>query len=137
MENNELLTSLLHFSAYFGLSLLFVVIFKFVYKFITPHDEWQLIKEEQNTAAAIGFGGAILGFAIALSGAASNSVSLVDFATWGAVALVAQSLAFALVRFGFMPRIIHRIEANEVSAGIMLAATSIAVGFLNAACMTY
>ncbi len=137
MENNELLTSLLHFSAYFGLSLLFLVIFKFFYKFVTPHDEWKLIKEEQNTAAAIGFGGAVLGFAIALSGAASNSVSLVDFATWGAVALVAQSLAFALVRFGFMPQIIKRIEANEVSAGIMLAATSIAVGLLNAACMTY
>ncbi|MCF6237210.1 MAG: DUF350 domain-containing protein [Candidatus Marinimicrobia bacterium] len=137
MENNDLITSLLHFSAYFGMSLLFLVIFKFVYKFITPHDEWKLIKEEQNTAAAIGFGGAVLGFAIALSGAVSNSVSMVDFATWGAVALVAQSLAFALVRFGFMPRIIHRIEANEISAGIMLAATSIAVGLLNAACMTY
>jgi len=137
MENNDLIRSFLHFSAYFGMSLLFLVIFKYVYKFITPHDEWKLIKEEQNTAAAIGFGGAVMGFAIALSGAVSNSVSLIDFATWGAVALVAQSLAFALVRFGFMPRIIHRIEANEISAGIMLAATSIAVGLLNAACMTY
>ncbi len=137
MENNDLLTSILHFSSYFGISLLFLVIFKYVYKFITPHDEWKLIKEEQNTAAAIGFGGAVVGFAIALSGAASNSVSLVDFATWGAVALVAQSLAFGLVRFGFMHRIAHRIEANEISAGIMLAATNIAVGLLNAACMTY
>jgi putative membrane protein len=137
MENNDLLTSILHFSLYFGVSLLFLVIFKFVFKFVTPHDEWKLIKEEQNTAAAIGFGGTIIGFAIALSGAASNSVSLVDFATWGAVALLAQTMAFALVRFGFMPRIIERIEANEASAGIMLAATSIAVGLLNAACMTY
>ena len=137
MENHDLLTSILHFSLYFGVSLLFLVIFKFVFKFVTPHDEWKLIKEEQNTAAAIGFGGTIVGFAIALSGAASNSVSLVDFATWGAVALLAQTMAFALVRFGFMPRIIERIEANEVSAGIMLAATSIAVGLLNAACMTY
>jgi len=137
MENNTLLTSVLHFSVYFGVSLLFLVIFKFVYKFITPHDEWKLIKEEKNTAAAIGFGGAIVGFAIALSGAASNSVSLVDFATWGLIAFVAQSLAFALVRFGFMRTIIVRIEANEISAGIMLAATTIAVGLLNAACMTY
>jgi putative membrane protein len=137
MENNTLLTSVLHFSFYFGVSLLFLVIFKYVYKFITPHDEWKLIKEEKNTAAAIGFGGAIVGFAIALSGAASNSVSLVDFATWGLVAFVAQCFAFALVRFGFMRTIIERIEANEISAGIMLAATTIAVGLLNAACMTY
>lgn len=137
MENNTLLTSILHFSLYFGVSLLFLVIFKYVYKFITPHDEWKLIKEEKNIAAAIGFGGAIVGFAIALSGAASNSVSLIDFATWGVVAFVAQTLAFALVRFGFMRTIIERIEANEISAGIMLAATTIAVGLLNAACMTY
>jgi len=137
MENIGLLTSILHFGSYFGVSLLFLVIFKFVYKFVTPHDEWYLIKEEQNTAAALGFGGAVVGFAIALGGAASNSVSLVDFATWGVVALVAQTLAFGLVRFGFMARIVNRIEANEISAGIMLAATNIAVGLLNAACMTY
>lgn len=137
MENTNLLTSVLQFSLYFGVSLLFLVIFKYVYKFITPHDEWKLIKEEKNTAAAIGFGGAIVGFAIALGGAASNSVSLIDFATWGLVAFIAQCCAFALVRFGFMPTLIVRIEANEVSAGIMLASTTIAVGLLNAACMSY
>ncbi len=137
MENVTLLTSVLHFSLYFGLSLLFLVTFKYVYKFITPHDEWKLIKEQQNIAAALGFGGAITGFAIALSGAASNSVSLIDFAIWGVVAFAAQTLAFALVRFGFMASISKRIEANEISAGIMLAATNIAVGFLNAACMSY
>jgi putative membrane protein len=137
METPSLFTSVLHFSLYFGVSLIFLVLFKYVYKFITPHDEWKLIKEEKNIAAAIGFGGAILGYAIALSGAASNSISLIDFATWGIIAFIAQSLAFALVRFGFMRTIIARIEANEISAGIMLAATTIAVGLLNAACMTY
>ncbi|MFH0782874.1 MAG: DUF350 domain-containing protein [Pseudomonadota bacterium] len=137
MESTTLLTSILHFGLYFCVSLIFLVLFMYIYKFITPHDEWKLIKEEKNIAAAIGFGGAIVGYAIALSGAASNSVSLVDFATWGVVAFIAQSLAFALVRFGFMRTIIARIEANEISAGIMLAATTIAVGLLNAACMTY
>ena len=88
-------------------------------------------------AAAIGFGGAVVGFAIAISGAASNSISIVDFATWGLIALIAQTLAFLVVRFVFMPRIVERIEANENSAGIMLGATNIAVGLLNAACMTY
>lgn len=137
MENQELITSILHFGAYFGASLLFLVVFKFVYTLVTPHDEWKLIKENQNTAAAVGFGGAVVGFAIALAGAASNSVSLVDFVTWGGIALVAQLLAFVLVRFVFMPRIVERIEGNEVSAGIMLAATNISVGLLNAACMAY
>mgnify|MGYP000270502741 CR=1 FL=1 len=137
MENADLLTSVINFAIYFAISIGFLVLFKVVYTFVTPHDEWKLIKEEQNNAAAIGFGGAIVGFAIAVAGAASNAVSIVDFATWGGIALVAQTFAFALVRFGFMPKIVERIEKNEVSAGIMLAATNIAVGLLNAACMSY
>ena len=137
METSTLLTSILHFGAYFGSSLLFLVVFKFGYAFVTPHDEWKLIKEDKNTAAALGFGGAVLGFAIALSGAASNSISLLDFVTWGAIALIAQLLAFALVRFCFLPLIVERIKSNEISAGIMLGVTSVAVGLLNAACMTY
>lgn len=133
----ELLISVASFGGYFGLALLFVVIFMVVYSFITPHDEWKLIKEDKNTAAAIGFGGAILGFSIALGGVVTNSISLIDFAIWGVVALIAQSLAFAVVRFIFMPKIVARITANEVSAGVILAAISIAVGVLNSACMTY
>ena len=133
----SLFLAITNFSLYFFGSLAALLIFKFVYTTITPHDEWVLIKENKNTAAAIGFGGGILGFALALAGAASNSVSLLDFATWAVVALVAQTLAFAIPRFIFMPAIVKRIEQGEVSAGIMLAAVSIAVGILNAACMTY
>lgn len=133
----DLLTGIVHFAAYFGLSLVLLIAFKFLYTLVTPHDEWKLIKEQKNTAAAIGFGGAVLGFAIALGGAASNSVSLLDFATWALIALIAQLLAFAIIRFGFMPRIVARIEEGEISAGVMLAATTIAVGVLNAACMSY
>lgn len=137
MEQQDLISAVFNFAIYFGLALLFLVIFKIVYTFVTPHDEWQLIKDDQNTAAAIGFGGAILGFSLALAGAASNSVSIVDFATWGVIALVAQLLAFAIVRFGFMPKIVQRIEDNEVSAGIILAIINVAIGLLNAACMSY
>ena len=131
------LENLLQFTLYFLGALLALVIFKFAYSLVTPHDEWALIKEQKSTAAAIGFGGAILGFAIALSGSISNSVTFTDFALWAVVALVAQTLAFALVRFMFMPQIVRRIEEGEVSAGIMLAAVNVSVGLLNAACMTY
>ncbi|MBJ7536530.1 DUF350 domain-containing protein [Marinomonas transparens] len=136
-QTQDLLSSIANFGGYFGLALLFVVIFIVVYSFITPHDEWKLIKTDQNTAAAIGLGGAIVGFSIALGGAATNSVSIIDFAIWGVVALIAQSLAFAVVRFIFMPKIVARITANEVSAGVILAAISISVGILNSACMSY
>jgi len=137
MEQHDLLTAVINFAIYFGLSMIFLIVFKFVYTLVTPHDEWQLIKEQKSNAAAIGFGGAIIGFSLALASAANNSVSLVDFATWGAIALVAQCLAFALVRFVFMPRIVERIEDNETSAGIMLGVMNVAIGLLNAACMSY
>lgn len=131
------LAGLGNFALYFGLSIVFLFVFKLVYALVTPHDEWKLVKEDKNVAAAIGFGGAIIGFAIALGSAASNSVAIVDFAIWALVAVVAQSLAFAILRFSFMPKIAERINNNEVSAGVMLASMSVAVGLLNAACMTY
>jgi len=137
MENYNLLTAITHFAMYFGIGLGFLVAFKFIYSLITPQREWQLIKEEKNTTAAIGFGGAIVGFSLALASAASHSVSLVDFAIWAGIALLAQLVAFFIVRLFFMPKIVERIENNEISAGLVLAATNIAVGLINAACMSY
>ena len=131
------ISELIEFAIYFAIALVFLVIFKFIYALFTPHDEWKLIKEQQNTAAAIGLGGAVLGFAIAISGVITNSLDYLDFAIWAVVALIAQSLAFLIVRFLFMPKIVKRIENNEVSAGVILASVNISVGLLNAACMTY
>lgn len=126
-----------NFALYFAVSILLLFVFKVVYAFVTPHDEWKLVKEDKNQAAAIGFGGAMVGFSIALAGAVANSEFLVDFVVWGVVAIIAQSFAFALLRFTFMPKIAERIDNNEVSAGTILAAVSISVGLLNAACMSY
>lgn len=133
----ESLAGLASFAMYFAISIVYLFIFKIVYAFVTPHDEWKLVKEQQNVSAAIGFGGAMIGFSLALASAASNSLGLVDFTIWGVVAVLAQSFAFALLRFTFMPKIAERISNNEISAGVMLAAVSVAVGLLNAACMTY
>ncbi|WP_025552580.1 DUF350 domain-containing protein, partial [Vibrio parahaemolyticus] len=88
-------------------------------------------------AAAVGLSGAFLGYCIAISGAAKNSVNIVDFMVWGVVAMLAQIIAFAIVRFILLPRVTERIEKDELPAGIVLAAVSISVGMLNAACMTY
>lgn len=137
MEISALLSGLLNFALYFALSIIYLIIFKIAYTKITPQDEFKLIREEKNIAAAIGLGGAIIGFAIALASAASNSVSLIDFAVWAIVALIAQMLAFFIIRFVFMPKIVERIAQQEISAGVVLGATSAAVGLLNAACMTY
>ncbi len=36
------------FLLYFSLSLAFLMLFKFVYVRFTPHDEWKLVKDQQN-----------------------------------------------------------------------------------------
>ena len=131
------LAGLQNFALYFAISIALFFVFKIVYAFVTPHDEWKLVKEDKSTAAAIGFGGAMIGFAIALSGAVTNSEFLLDYVIWGFIAIIAQLVAFALLRFTFMPKIAERIQNNEVSAGVMLGAMSVAVGLLNAACMSY
>lgn len=131
------IAGLSNFALYFAVSIVLLFVFKIVYAFVTPHDEWKLVKEDKNQAAAVGFGGAIVGFSIALAGAVSNSEFLLDYVIWGVVAIIAQTIAFALLRFTFMPKIADRIDQNEVSAGTILAAVSISVGLLNAACMSY
>lgn len=125
------------FAVYFLVSIVLFFVFKLLYTFITPHDEWKLVKEQKNTAAAIGFGGAMIGFAIALAGAAANSAFFLDYVIWAVVAMLAQVFAFLMLRFTFMPLIAERIDNNEVSAGVILASVSISVGLLNAACMSY
>ena len=57
-----------NFSLYFAVALVLLLAFKFIYVLVTPHDEWKLVKDEQNTAAATGFVGAVIGFSIALGG---------------------------------------------------------------------
>ncbi len=76
-----------------------VIIFLFIYSKITPHNEWQLIKNN-NTAAALAFSGTLLGYVIPLSSAAINAVSIPDYFAWGGIALVIQLLVFAGVRLG-------------------------------------
>jgi len=52
----HILDSLLAFSAYFFIGVAMVIIFLFIYSKITPHNEWQLIKNN-NTAASLAFSG--------------------------------------------------------------------------------
>lgn len=133
---SELLSNFPAFAIYFFSAIALLFAFMFLYVRMTPHDEWQLIKED-NTSAAVALAGALLGYCLAIAGAASNSVHVIDFWVWGLVAMVSQALAFNIVRFFLLRELCDRIENDEMSAGIMVAAISVSVGLLNAACMTY
>jgi putative membrane protein len=112
-----------------------VMIFKLVYTLVTPHNEIQLVRNG-NMAAASQFAGAIIGFSLPLASAISHSVSMVDFVTWGVVALVVQILVFFVFSKIITNASMH-ISNNNVAVGVLMGAISIAFGVINAACMTY
>ena len=125
-----------HFLLAFGLAALFLAVFKRVYQWSTPYDEARLIGQG-NVAAAVALGGAIIGFALPLASALTQTIDPIEFAAWGLLAGVIQILASLLVRRVIVRDMVERIEANNVASAVYLAATSIGVGLLNAASMTY
>ncbi|MDP5135790.1 DUF350 domain-containing protein [Rheinheimera baltica] len=129
------LTGLPAFAAYFVLAVVLLLVFVRLYTWVTPHDEFGLIRAN-NSAAALAFGGALIGFAWPLSSAITHSMSLLDCAIWGAIALVVQVLTFLLTSAA-LKQLPQRITQGELAAGIFSAACSISVGMLNAACMSY
>jgi len=123
------------FLMYFSVAIVLMLLFMRIYTWITPHHEWDLIRDK-NPAAAIAFGGALIGFSLPLSSAITQSMFLLDCVIWGAVALVIQLLTFLVVRL-VLKSLSERIIKGEIAAGIFTAACAIAVGIINAACMTY
>ncbi|MEI6212844.1 MAG: DUF350 domain-containing protein [Desulfuromonadales bacterium] len=129
------LSGLLGFCSYFAAAVVFVITFCFVYCKMTPYDEMKLIREG-NTSAAISFGGALIGFILPLYSAITHSVSFLDMLIWSVIALLVQCAVFGSVRLIFKD-LAQEIENNHAAAATLLAFCSIAVGILNAACMTY
>ncbi|MDB6141699.1 MAG: hypothetical protein JWP80_743 [Pseudomonas sp.] len=109
-------------------------LFQFVYTRVTPHKEFQLIREG-NTAAAVALGGALVGFALPASNVIAYSQGLLDVVVWVVIAAIVQLLAFFIVS-RVIKGLSTRIVNGEMAAAIYAASVAISVGLLNAACMT-
>jgi putative membrane protein len=123
------------FLSYFATAIGLLLLFLLAYIFITPYREIALIREG-NAAAAASLGGAILGFVLPLASAIAHSVSLLDMAVWGLIALIIQLLVYGVGRL-LLPDLARDIPAGKVATGVFLGALSVAIGILNAACMSY
>jgi putative membrane protein len=123
------------FLAYFGLAIGLTLLYLLLYTQLTPQREFTLIRLNNN-AAATALGGSLLGFALPLHAAITNAIGLVDCALWGLVALIVQISTFLLLRL-VLSGLPNRIARGEQAAGTFVAASSITVGLLNSAAMTY
>ena len=123
------------FLIYLGVALALLYLYVWIYIRVTPWAEMALIRAG-NMAAAFSLSGAILGFIVPLAAAIKYSVNLVDMVIWGVIALVVQIVAFIVVKM-LVPSVAKDIEAGNGAQGFFLGVTSLAVGLLNAACMSY
>ena len=123
------------FLVYLGISLAYLAVFTAIYIRITPYREMQLIREG-NMAASFSLSGAILGFIVPLASAIQHSVSLIDMAIWGLIAMAVQVLAFVVVKL-CIPSITRDIPEGKGAQGFFLGTLSLGVGLLNAACMSF
>lgn len=123
------------FAVYFGLGLVLLAAFIAVYLSVMPYRELQLIREG-NVAAAISLSGAVLGFVLPLASAVAHSVNPVDMVVWAAIAFVAQTIVYLAVS-RLVPHFGAAIRDGKIAPATLLAALAVAVGLLNASCLTY
>jgi putative membrane protein len=129
------LATLPSFLAYFLGALALLFAFAWIYQRVTAYDEARLISEG-NQAAALTLGSALLGFAMPLASVIAHSVNWLDMIIWGVVAAIVQVLVYGAARF-FTPAIGEHVAAGRIAPAATLAAVAIAVGLLNAACITW
>ena len=86
-------------------------------------------------AAALSFGGALIGFALTLASSAIFNASVVAYWGWALLAMLVQLIAY-LAMTRIIPNLHAALEANNVAVGAFLGAVSLTIGIINAACLS-
>src|ERR1700719_4831122 len=106
------------FLLYFCTAIIAVVAYLLVYTRVTPHDEFQLIRDN-DPAAAIALGLSLLGFVLPVVSAIAHSANIVDCLIWSVIALIVQIAVYYLVKIP-VPNLSAKIAAGELGAAIWL-----------------
>jgi putative membrane protein len=105
-----------------------------IYALVTPHRELQLIREG-NSAAALSFGGVLVGIALPLAFALAASTSVLEIVLWGATTIVVQLALFWVVDL-LLRGLPKRIREGEVAAAALLVGAKLAVAAILAAAVS-
>ncbi|MCA1029441.1 DUF350 domain-containing protein [Bacillus timonensis] len=127
----------INFLSYLGVGLVLLLVGLWLMELTTKNKEFTLIAQG-NKAAAYVLGGRLVGLAVVLWSAIANSVSLVDVAIWGGIAILAQIIVFLLAEL-LTPKfnITASIDDNNESVGLFLFFLSLSIGIVIAGCLTY
>lgn len=129
-----MLTPLIHYLIYtlsgFGLLALFVLI----YTRVTPYDELVLIRQGC-LAAALSLGGALLGFSLTLAASVMHNASFELFIFWAFCAMAVQIIAHLFLS-RLLPNMNQDLIENNIAMGSLMGSLSLAVGLINAGCLS-
>jgi putative membrane protein len=123
------------FLAYFCTAFVITIGYLFVYMWITPYDEFELINKNV-PGAAIALGLSLLGFALPVASVIAHTETLIDCVIWSIIALIVQIIVYFVVRIP-IHNLPQRIAAGELAPAIWLGIASLAAGALNAASISY
>jgi putative membrane protein len=129
-----LLANLGNYLVYFVSTLVLLLVAVTIYVKVLPYDEVALIRRG-NVAAAIALAGTLIGYAAVVWSATAHGSNLFETAVWSGVALVSQIIAFEIVHLVFRD-FKAGMEKDEIGYGVALGAFSVAVGIINAGCLT-
>jgi putative membrane protein len=116
-----------------GITLLILVLAAALYSLITPYKEISQIRDG-NGAAAVSFGGVIVGLAIPLAMSLNASNSVREILMWGVATALVSLLTFRIADFVLMG-LPSRVQEGEVSAAVLLSAAKLAASFILAAAL--
>jgi putative membrane protein len=125
----------LNYAAYAALAIVLLAVGAWLYCLVTPYHEIALIRKG-NDAAAISFGGTLIGLALPVASVMENSTSLIDMVIWSGIALLVQLVLFAAIAW-LLGDLRTGISEGRRSYGILMGSSSVAVGILNAGAVTY
>jgi len=126
-----LIKSLFAFVTYFATAVSLLACFVMVYIRFTPYREFELISKGNN-AAAITLSAAVLGFTFPVLASVFYTQSIMEMLLWAAITCVVQLAVFLCIS-----SYAKRIEDGSTSTSIFVAALSIAVGLINAVCISH
>jgi putative membrane protein len=111
-----------------------IVIFFGLYTTITPWDEMLLIRQGNN-AAMLSLGGALIGFSLTIASTIMHTADYREFVAWAVGAMAVQIFAYAVTSRVLSISKEHINSGNTAFGGLM-GAISLAIGAINAACVS-
>lgn len=117
--------------AHAAVSLILLGLGSTLYALISPHKEIAEIRDG-NGAAAVAFGGVLVGLAIPLAFSLAASTSMEELGLWGVAIVAVQLLLFRLVDF-VLKGLPQRVQEGEVPAAVVLVAAKLACALVLAA----